>query len=275
MSIFSFLKILLQIMTLCALLFCYNSLKKQISLSSERQKDLVGEINLLKLKVNEVNKLIRRNLQNRKEEANILGKQQKSNKVKHKKQNMEAGDGIIQENSLEYKDFDIISNCEDIQEMEMNNEAASYLLKENIDCGGISLKRKRNSGVFKGKLFGRGYKISNFSISCSIKGCGLFLIAENCHMKDIVLENFNIHSISSKVGGLIGECKRGCKLENIKVSSNGNITNLISGQSQIGLLTILLSMRLNNTNLRFNLWISFIFFHQELQYRKYSGIRNF
>lgn len=119
-----------------------------------------------------------------------------------------------------------ISSAADLQKLLELSETQSttgvnFVMTKDIDMADVT----DWSGIknFEGTFDGNGYKISNLTGTQ-----GLFNITSGAEVKNLELENLNINSTSSKVGGLVGNAIN-TNLTNIKLSGS-----VISTGSQVG-----------------------------------------
>ncbi|MBI3671506.1 hypothetical protein HY249_01790 [Candidatus Azambacteria bacterium] len=100
-------------------------------------------------------------------------------------------------------------------------------MANNIDCSGFSFIP---IGSFFGTLDGRGFTVSNISITGSgFPGVGLFYQTKNATIKNIGLVNANIGNTSqSYVGGLVGYDWGGTNI------SNSFVSGTVTGYQYVG-----------------------------------------
>lgn len=110
-----------------------------------------------------------------------------------------------------------------------NNLASSYELTADIDLQNNEWSPiGTKDAPFKGKLYGNGYTISNFSVNSQLDYVGLFGYIDNAQIEDVNILNCNIIG-KSNVGGLIGYAKKSTVI-NCQVLGSGSI----KGDAKVG-----------------------------------------
>ena len=132
-----------------------------------------------------------------------------------------------------------ISTAEELQEIAQTKKKGKYYLKENIDLGKSEFYNLTFSEKFKGKFYGNGKTIYNYTITtdfCNVNGSsgdysatsniGLFRHTKGATIHNVTFENANIRINGwERVGIVVGLAEKGTKIKNVKIVNSSITTN--------------------------------------------------
>ena len=83
---------------------------------------------------------------------------------------------------------ELISSCEALRGVDLNNALASYDFAKDIDCiNEIFLTIGDKSTPFKGTIDGKGFTLKNVAINQNLSNVAIFASSESATFKNIVL----------------------------------------------------------------------------------------
>ena len=109
-----------------------------------------------------------------------------------------------------------ISDCIQLQNLQVNNNTVVYSISQDLFCSSFDLLTiGDNSSYFQGRIEGNSHSINDMTISSSSPYIGFFAFGKDCIVRNLTFKNLLFVATNNIAGGALFANCTNCKIKNI------------------------------------------------------------